>query len=105
MLKKIPSTFTIVFYIIIVCACFTWIIPSGEFERETVIVDGSQRTLIVEGSYRQVESNPQSWQIFTSLFEGFERQAGIIAFILIIGGAFWIMNSSRAIDVGIYSFL
>ncbi len=39
------------------------------------------------------------------MFKGFERQAGIIVFILMIGGAFWIMNDSKAIDVGIKSFL
>ncbi|PLX12169.1 MAG: short-chain fatty acid transporter, partial [Marinilabiliales bacterium] len=29
----------------------------------------------------------------------------IIVFILMIGGAFWIVNSSKSIDIGIYSFL
>jgi uncharacterized ion transporter superfamily protein YfcC len=29
----------------------------------------------------------------------------IIVFILMIGGAFWIMNETKAIDIGIYSFL
>lgn len=105
MLKKIPNTFSIVFSIVLICAALTWIVPAGEFAREVVEVDGTKRNLIVEGSFHHVESSPQSWQIFTSLFDGFERQAGIIAFILIIGGAFWIMNASRAIDVGIYSFL
>lgn len=105
MLKKIPNTFSIVFSIVLICAALTWIIPAGEFTREVVVVDGSKRNLIVEGSYHHVENTPQSWQVFTSLFDGFERQAGIIAFILIIGGAFWVMNASRAIDVGIYSFL
>ena len=43
--------------------------------------------------------------MFSALLDGFERQAGIIAFLLIMGGAFQIMNSSRAIDAGIFSFL
>jgi uncharacterized ion transporter superfamily protein YfcC len=33
------------------------------------------------------------------------RASEIIVFILIIGGAFWILNLSKAIDVGIYTFL
>ena len=105
MFKKIPSTFSIVFSIVVICALLTWIVPAGEFTREVVEVNGSSRNLIVEDSYTNVESNPQTWEIFTSLFDGFEKQAGIIAFILIIGGAFWIMNNSKAIDVGIFSFL
>ncbi|MDL2251743.1 AbgT family transporter [Odoribacter sp. OttesenSCG-928-J03] len=105
MLKKIPHTYTIIASIIIVCAILSWIIPAGEYERQTVEVNGITRTIIVNDSFHPVEKSPQSWQVFSSLLEGFERQAGIIAFLLIIGGAFQIMNNSRAIDAGIFSFL
>ena len=105
MLKKVPHTYTIVFSIIIICAILTWIIPGGEYARETVDVDGLERTVIVNDSFHEVAKSPQTWQVFSALFNGFEKQAGIIAFILIIGGAFWIMNNSKAIDVGIFSFL
>jgi uncharacterized ion transporter superfamily protein YfcC len=50
-------------------------------------------------------SSPQTWQVFSALFNGFVKQSNIIIFILMIGGAFWIMNQSKAIDVGIYAFL
>lgn len=105
MLKKIPHTYTIISSIILICAALSWIIPAGEYSHQMVEVNGTERTVIVEGSYHAVERAPQTWQVFTSLLEGFEKQAGIIAFLLIIGGAFQIMNSSRAIDVGIFSFL
>lgn len=105
MLKKIPHTYTIISSIILICAALSWIIPAGEYNRQTVEVNSAERTVIVEGSFHAVEQAPQTWQVFTSLLEGFEKQAGIIAFLLIIGGAFQIMNSSRAIDVGIFSFL
>ena len=105
MLKKVPHTYTIVFSIIIICAILTWIIPGGEYARETVEVNGVSRTVIVNDSFHEVAKSPQTWQVFSALFNGFEKQAGIIAFILIIGGAFWIMNNSKAIDVGIFSFL
>ena len=48
---------------------------------------------------------PQTWQVFSAFYKGFVKQGNIIVFILIIGGAFWIMNKSRAIDMGILSFL
>ena len=105
MLKKVPHTYTIVFSIIIICAILTWIIPGGEYARESVDVNGVERTVIVNDSFHEVAKSPQTWQVFSALFNGFEKQAGIIAFILIIGGAFWIMNNSKAIDVGIFSFL
>lgn len=105
MLKKIPHTYTIISCIILLCAALSWIIPAGEYERQTVEVGDSSRTVIVDNSFHQVDPSPQSWQVFSALLEGFEKQAGIIAFLLIIGGAFQIMNNSRAIDAGILSFL
>jgi len=108
MLKKgkIPHTYVIVFFIVILAAVLTWIIPGGEFERiEKPMPDGSSRVIIEPDSFEYVENEPQTWQVFSSVFDGFVDKANIIVFILLIGGAFWIMNASKAIDVGIYSFL
>lgn len=105
MLKKVPHTYVIIFSIIVISAVLTWIIPGGEFDRETVNVNGTDREVIVNNSFHYVDNSPQTWQIFSALFNGFVNTANIIAFILLIGGAFWIMNFSKAIDVGIYSFL
>lgn len=63
--------------------------------RQTVEINGVPRTVIVDHSFHPVEQAPQTWQVFSALLDGFERQAGIIAFLLIMGGAFQIMNSSR----------
>ena len=68
-------------------------------------VNGTSREVIVEGSFHAAEKAPQTWQVFSALFDGFSGKADIIVFILIIGGAFWIMNDSKAIDVGIQTFL
>ncbi|MEA1876606.1 MAG: YfcC family protein [Bacteroidota bacterium] len=105
MLKKVPHTYVIIFSIIVISAILTWFIPGGEFERETVNVNGTEREIIINNSFHYIDSSPQTWQVFSALFNGFVNTANIIAFILLIGGAFWIMNFSKAIDVGIYSFL
>jgi len=102
---KIPHTYVIVFAIIVFSAVLTWIVPGGEFERTTVMVGETEREIIKSESFHYIESEPQTWQIFSAIFDGFVDKADIIVFILLIGGAFWIMNNSRAIDVGIYSFL
>ena len=75
---KIPNTYVIIFSVLLLCAVATWFIPGGV---------------------------PQTWQVFSALFEGFSQQAGIIAFVLIIGGAFWIVNSTKAVDAGISRFI
>lgn len=102
---KIPHTFTIVFSIVIVCAVMTWFIPGGEFQREEVQVGTSVRQVVVADSYHVVENNPQTWEVFTAFFKGFERTPQIIVFILIVGGAFWIINETKSINVGIFNFL
>lgn len=102
MKKKIPHTYVLIFILIVLAAMMTWFIPGGEYVEQKVILDGQE---VEELVFQRVDSQPQTWQVFAALFKGFERQAGIIVFILMIGGAFWVMNSSRAIDVGILSFL
>ncbi len=103
--RQIPHTYVIVFAIIVFAAVLTWIVPGGAFERVTVTVGETQREVIRSESFEYTESAPQTWQVFSALFDGFVDKADIIVFILLIGGAFWIMNNSRAIDVGIYAFL
>ena len=50
-------------------------------------------------------AQPQTWQVFSALYDGFSQQAGIIAFVLVIGGAFWVVNSTKAVDEGIMKFI
>lgn len=75
---KVPNTYVIIFTLLLACAVCTWFVPEGE---------------------------PQTWQVFSALYEGFSQQAGIIAFVLIIGGAFWVVNSTKAVDNGIMRFI
>ena len=100
-MKKIPHTFVIVFALIVLSAILTWIVPAGEYTRQ--VVDG--REVVLNDSFHRVDAAPQTWQIFSALFNGFVDKADIIAFILIVGGAFWILNNSHAIDVGVMAFL
>ena len=102
---KVPHTYTIVFSLILCAAVLTWIIPGGEFVRQTVDVNGTQREVVVSDSFHYTDNTPQTWQVFSSLFNGFVDKADIIVFILMVGGAFWILNSTKAIDIGVMSFL
>jgi uncharacterized ion transporter superfamily protein YfcC len=68
-------------------------------------VDGTTREVVVNNSFHYIERSPQTWQIFSALFNGFVDKADIIVFILMVGGAFWILNNSHAIDVGVMAFL
>jgi uncharacterized ion transporter superfamily protein YfcC len=104
--KRIPHTFVIVFAVIVISAIATWFVQGGEYSRTLKqLPDGTTKNIIVPESYKTVDNQPQTWQIFSAFFLGFVAKADIIVFILLIGGAFWILNESKAIDVGIISFL
>lgn len=81
MLKQIPHTYTIISSVILLCAVLSWIIPAGEYMRETIDVNGISRTVIVDHSFHRVEQTPQTWQVFSSLLEGFERPGRDYSFL------------------------
>ncbi len=102
---KVPHTFVLLFAFILLAAILTWIIPAGEFQTIEKEVSGMTKNVLVPNSYHEVAPNKQSWQIFSAFFDGFVHKADIIIFILIVGGAFMIVNRSNAITVGIQSIL
>ncbi|HGT9381595.1 TPA: YfcC family protein [Clostridioides difficile] len=98
----IPHTFTIIFLLIVLMAILTWIVPSGEFSREDV----EGRMVVVPGTYQSVESNPQGFaDVFKAPIEGFIDSAEVVGFVLIVGGAFGIVNRTGAIEAGIASVI
>jgi uncharacterized ion transporter superfamily protein YfcC len=102
MKARIPHTYVIIFILIFFSAVLTWVFPGGDYIQQVTVKDGKE---VKEMVFHYTESQPQTWQVFAAMYKGFVKQSGIVIFILMIGGAFWIMNSTRAIDAGILSFL
>jgi uncharacterized ion transporter superfamily protein YfcC len=94
-MKKLPNTYVIIAILIVFCAVLTWLIPGGQY------VTAEDGTL----SYESVNAVPQTWQVLTAIYNGFVKQAGIIVFILVVGGAFWLLNATGAVDAGIKRFI
>ena len=107
--RKVPHTFVIVFCCIVVAAMMTWFIKPGKYVQEEVagesVMTFYYQDQLPEPYAQEFHAEPQTWQVFSALFKGFEKQSGIIVFILIVGGAFWILSKSQAIDTGIMAFL
>ena len=93
--RHFPNTYVIISAIILVCALATFVVTPGQY---VTLDDG---TVVYENAVRA----PQTWQVFSSLYDGFVKQAGIIAFILIVGGAFWVLNATGAVAYGINRFI
>lgn len=93
-----PSTLTIIFLLIVVMAVLTWIVPSGSFERQEI----QDKMVVVAGTYEKVASNPQGiTDVFTAPINGFIDAAEVVGFVLIVGGAFGIVNKTVAIEAAI----
>ena len=103
--REFPNTYVIIFCIIMACALATWFVPGGEYVERTVTEVSEGETVGKQLVFESVEAQGQWWQVFSTFYNGFVKQAGIIVFILVIGASFWIVNKSRAIDAGIFSFL
>ena len=92
---KVPNTYVIIAAIIALCAVLTWFVPGGQY------VKADDGTL----SYEAVDAVPQTWQVLSAVYHGFVKQAGIIVFILVVGGAFWLLNATGAVEAGIQRFI
>ena len=95
MKMKLPNTYVLIFALLVLCAVVTWFVPGGQYVRAD---DGTLR-------YESVDAVPQTWQVFTAIYHGFVKQAGIIIFILVVGGAFWLLHATGAVDAGIGRFI
>ncbi len=97
---RVPHTFTIIFGLIVIFAVLTWVLPAGQFD--TAFDEGVGRELVIPGSYHIVDSNPQGFMsVFTAFAKGIIDSAEIIAFVLIVGGAYGVILKTGAIDSGL----
>ncbi len=92
---KVPNTYLLIFSLLVIIAALTWIIPGGEYERTTM----NGREVVVQNSFKYVDSNPQGFfALFISPLKGFVEAGLIIGFVLIVGGAFNVLARTKAID-------
>ncbi|HFK5958844.1 TPA: YfcC family protein, partial [Enterococcus faecium] len=101
-----PHSYTLIFILIILAAILTWIIPSGQFETVVENVAGMEKTTVVPGTYHQIDKADYG-QGFSSILmapaEGIISAVEVVAFVLIVGGAFGIILKTGAIDRGLFT--
>lgn len=126
---SVPDTYIIIFLVVCLAALLTYIIPQGFYETQdvTYLMDGVEKTktVIKDGSFQYVldengEPVKQGISLFAAggevglfnyLFEGlvsgdkWGSAVGIIAFILVIGGAFGIVLRTGAVESGIMNMI
>lgn len=99
---EFPHVFALMFGLIIITAVMTYFIPAGEYERETTVVNGTERTVVINDTYHEAEGSPTGFfEVFQTVHKGMTQSADIIFFIFIVGGAFGILNATKAIETGL----
>lgn len=97
---RMPNTFVLLFSLLAMIALATWFVPGGKYE--TMEVAG--KTVVNPDSFHYVQSNPQGpIALMMAPIKGFVEAALIIGFVLIVGGAFSVLQRTNAIDAMIKS--
>lgn len=104
-----PNAWVIVAAIIAIAAILSWIVPSGTYDYETMIVNGTERSVAIEGTYHiidKAEMNPTGFfGIFAAMYRGCVQAADIIFVTLCCAGTFGIMVKTGAFHAGIGTVL
>ncbi|MGB9110120.1 MAG: YfcC family protein [Telluria sp.] len=97
---RMPNTFVLLFAILALIALATWLVPGGKYD--THLVNGKQ--LVDPATFHYVASAPQGLvALMKAPIKGFVEAAQIIGFVLIVGGAFAVVQRTEAIDTAIRS--
>lgn len=76
---------------IVLAAAITWVVPAGEYQR--VVDKETGRTVAVAGTYREVPRSPVGpFEIAVAIPRGFIEGADVIATILFVGAAFFLVD-------------
>ncbi|EFB75423.1 putative basic amino acid antiporter YfcC [Subdoligranulum variabile] len=128
---QMPHTYVIIFAVVVLCAVLTYLIPVGSFQTQeisymmgdtektrTVIVADSFTYAVDEAGNRVRSGVPLfgtedfgGQGMLNYVFEGLTSgdkngsAVGIVAFILVIGGAFGIVMRTGAVDAGIHAMI
>jgi len=126
---QMPDTYVIIFFVVLFAALLTYLIPMGSFEMEdvTYMSGGSEstRSVPIADSFDYVRDDSGapvtdgvgffepygglgfSNYVFEGLVSGSKwgSAVGVVAFILIIGGAFGIILKTNAVEAGIFKLI
>ena len=120
-----PDTYVIIFFVVLLAFALSWIIPRGQFETRTIQYEHkskiTEKTVLDPDSFsyskdNRIKGTPLFGEsgnpgflnyVFDGIVSGdkWGSAVGVIAFILVIGGAFGIIIKTGAIETGINSMI
>lgn len=94
----VPHVYILLLGLILICSLLSYVVPAGQYDMTTV----GTREVVDAATYHTVEAEPVTlMQFLSAVPRGMTESAQIIFFIFIIGGAFGVLQETRAIEAGI----
>ncbi|WP_224491366.1 YfcC family protein [Robertkochia flava] len=99
-MKKFPNAFVIIIIVIFFAWILTYLIPQGEYQRITDEETGITR--VINDSYQTTSADRISaFELLLSIPRGITGRASTIVLILLIGGAFFVIEKTGAFTQGL----
>ena len=118
---KMLSAFAVLFGIIAMMACLTWVIPSGKYNlvsdpnnpSETIREAGTYQeipkieTVLNDetGEISTIDHRQGLWDIFMAPIKGMSDRLDVIVFVLILGGFLGVVMKTGALDAALGGLL
>lgn len=99
-----PHPMVILLGFILLATISTFLIPSGSYDR--ILDEQTGREEVVPGSFHSIpDLNPSLREVLLAIPEGIIAGADILTLILFIGGAFFIVEKTGALQAGIENLI
>jgi len=99
-MKKFPNAIVIILSVILFAWILTFIIPQGSYER--TVDETTELTTVVSDSYKQQESpHLSTFDLLLAIPKGIVGRADLVVLILILGGCFYLIEKTGALQQGL----
>ncbi|EAZ80866.1 YfcC family protein [Algoriphagus machipongonensis] len=99
-MKKFPNAFVIILVAIIFGWILTFLIPKGTYQRE--FNPETEQTIVVPNSYTQQDAPHLSpFDLLLAIPRGIAERGSLIVLILLLGGCFYIIEKTGALNQGL----
>ena len=98
----IPHVYIILLIIILLATVLTYIVPAGQFDRETV----DNVKMVIPGTYHRIDQTPVNlFDMFVAIPQGFVSMANIVILIYMCVAGMGILTSTGALERVFGSFI
>lgn len=98
----IPHVYIILLIVILLATVLTYIVPAGQFDRETV----DNVKMVIPGTYHRIDQTPVNlFDMFVAIPQGFVSMANIVILIYMCVAGMGILTSTGALERVFGSFI